>query len=147
MTSLKKLVQGVKILAVILTCSVLLFLQNAIAEETLSFSIDVKGSQFIITPVTGTLDKKLRISSAVVSLPENETGIIDKIIITGPNGEREFGCVNLKVTNGTDLIKSCGGPAYLNVGNNTYEAQGSKFEPKCNFKLGIKLTQDVSTAL
>jgi hypothetical protein len=69
----------------------------------------------------------------VVSLePPDQTGTIDAIVITRPNGKREFACAGLKVQNGTDLIKSCGGPAVLETGETTYVAMGSGFAPNPN---------------
>lgn len=73
-------------------------------------------------------DASVRISSAIVSLPEGESGTIDSIKIIGPNDELEFGCTNQNVVNGTDLIKSCGGNAYLKKGDTTYIASGSNFK-------------------
>lgn len=151
MTSLKKLLQGVKILAVILTCSVFLFLQNAIAASEsdclIPPTVNIENGEFDLNnlPIID-IPKPLRIASAVVSLPEGETGLIEQIKITNtslPMGENEieFGCVNLKVQNGTDLIKSCGGPAYLKAGNTKYEAKGSKFNPESKVAFSIKLCE------
>ena len=73
------------------------------------------------------------VRSAIVSLPEGESGNIDEIIITGPEGQREFGCFNIKgVKNGTNLISDCGGPAVLKAGKTVYKAKGSGFDPESN---------------
>lgn len=71
--------------------------------------------------------------------PDDETGTIDAIVITRPNGEREFACAGLKVQNGTDLIKSCGSPAILEAGKTSYMAMGSGFAPNPNVTLSVDL--------
>ena len=84
----------------------------------------------------------ITIGSAIVSLPKGETGTIDKLVITRKDGAqeiREFGCSNLKIQNGTDLIQSCGGLAALKPGETIYEAQGSDFKPNPNVTLSISL--------
>lgn len=86
----------------------------------------------------GNIAKPGRISAAIVSLPEGESGTIDSINITGPNHEKEFGCENLDVVNGTDLIKSCGGVAYLKEGKTTYAAMGSHFKPDTTLKIALQ---------
>lgn len=110
------------------------------AVDSIIESIEIKGGGFDVS-VTNPVPAKLRIGSAIVSLPKGETGVIDRIAITGPNGKLEFGCENLKVTNGTDLIESCGGPAYLAKGKTTYEAKGSNFQPQGDVKFSIKLSE------
>lgn len=87
------------------------------------------------------------VRSAIVSLPDGETGDLNSIIITGPDGIREFGCGSIKypikVKNGTNLIGACGGTAVLKAGSTTYAAKGSNFGPSNainNFE--IKLCND-----
>lgn len=99
-------------------------------------AFSVKTDPFPIPP----MGKPLRIAQAIVSLsPETmKQGLVKSIKITGPNGI-EFGCVNLKVEPGTDLIKSCGGPALLESGLTVYEANGSGFGPEQNGTFSIDL--------
>jgi hypothetical protein len=75
----------------------------------------------------------------IVSLPDSETGKIDNIVITGSEGQREFGCAGLQVTNGTDLVQECGGPAVLKAGQTTYEAKGSDFAPNPDVSFSVDL--------
>ncbi|BAZ31040.1 hypothetical protein NIES4074_35100 [Cylindrospermum sp. NIES-4074] len=96
------------------------------------FNFSVKTS--VPAPIT--------VRSAVLSLPAGETGTINSIAITGPDGVREFGCVNTKVQNGTDLVKACGGPAALKAGPTTYAAQGSNFSPILKTKFCVNLSTD-----
>lgn len=113
-------------------------LQGAISEQ-----IEITGGGFSISPPLETaVPQPITIRSAVVSLPEGETGTLEKIIITGPTGEREFGCFNIKIQNGTDLIKSCGGPAVLEAGKTLYEAQGNHFAPDLDTTFSVSLTSD-----
>lgn len=100
--------------------------------------VQVKDGAFAVS-TESTIKSSVRISAALISLPPGESGTIDEIVITGPNGEREFGCSNVKVMNGTDLIVSCGGPAYLNAGPTVYKARGSGFGPTPDVALGIEL--------
>jgi hypothetical protein len=96
----------------------------------------VKTDPFPIPP----LEKPLRIAQAIVSLSPDtmKRGLVKSIKITGPNGI-EFGCVNLKVEDGTDLIKSCGGPALLEAGLTVYEANGIDFGPEQNGTFSVDL--------
>ncbi|MEO1427787.1 MAG: hypothetical protein AAFV71_01725 [Cyanobacteria bacterium J06633_8] len=141
MSTLKKLISSVKILAI---CAVLilgLFSPTAMAENhgDMLKSISIEGGSFKVNPVKP-LNHQATIRSAVVALePANETGTIDAIVITGPDGKREFGCAGLKIKNGTDLIKSCGGPAILEPGATSYMAIGSGFAPNSNAKLSVDL--------
>ena len=83
------------------------------------------------------------VRSAIVYLPEEVSGDIDSINITGPDNKPEFGCVNIKgVTNGTNLISACGGPAVLKAGNTLYQAKGSNFAPGDQIKFSIQLCDD-----
>ena len=136
MSTLKKLMSSVKILAI---CAVLilgLFAPSAMAVEV--GPIHIKEGSFNVSsfhPIN-----QVRVRSAVVSLkPANETGTIEKIVITGPDGEREFGCPNLKVEDGIDLIESCGGPAVLKAGDTSYIAKGSGFDPNSEVILSVNL--------
>ncbi|MEM8675533.1 MAG: hypothetical protein AAGF83_16915 [Cyanobacteria bacterium P01_G01_bin.67] len=146
MKTVKKLVRNLSIVAI--TFAFLMFLvapaamaaSNMRAVESIVESIEIKDGGFDVN-VPGSVPEKLRIAFAVVALPAGETGIINSIAITGPDGQREFGCENLKVTNGTDLIQSCGGPAYLAPGKTTYMAKGSNFQPQGDVKFSIKLSE------
>lgn len=99
-------------------------------------TFSVKTDPFPIPP----LEKPLRIAQAIVSLSPDtmKRGLVKSIKITGPNGI-EFGCVNLKVEDGTDLIKSCGGPALLEAGLTVYEANGIDFGPEQNGTFSVDL--------
>jgi hypothetical protein len=99
--------------------------------------VPIKDGKFTATartnvpgPHDGAPGKPIRIEQALVSLsPDSlKEGVVRSIKITGPKGV-EFGCVNLKVQDGTDLIKSCGGPALLEPGDTLYEASGDDFGP------------------
>lgn len=143
---LKKLMRFAKILAVSLVFTLVFFSPVAMAATDSSSSsihllkhVPINTGEFKYTN-----DKHIpyqaTIRSAMVSLqPADETGTIDAIVITGPNGEREFACAGLKVQNGTDLIKSCGGPAVLVTGETTYTAMGSGFAPNPNAILSVDL--------
>ncbi|WP_334814130.1 hypothetical protein [Nostoc sp.] len=88
------------------------------------------------------LQSKTVVRSAKLFLPIGETGTINKIQITGPNG-LEFGCQDIKVKDGVDLIKACGGPGALEGGGEiNYVAEGSDFEPELNTKLKVVLSDD-----
>lgn len=106
--------------------------------------VDIKDGAFAVKTITSIPPlpggQQLRISKALVSLsPETlKEGTVDSIKITGPQGI-EFGCVNLKVKQGTDLIASCGGPALLSAGQTTYEASGSSFGPDSTGTFSIAL--------
>jgi hypothetical protein len=145
MNSLKKLLQWSKFLAVTLVFALFLHSQSAIAAmgmteiNSLLRNAEIKNGVFEVPNITTEIAKDLRIGSAVLSLPEGETGTIEEIAITGPDGII-FGCKNLKVQNGTDLIKSCGGPAYLKAGKSIYFAKGSNFQPETNIKFSVKLS-------
>ena len=88
-----------------------------------------------------TVPMPIAVRKAILSLPKEETGSIDSIVITGPDGQRIFGCQNIKVENGTDLIKACGGPAVLQPGpNTTYQAVGSNFGPEKDLTFSVTLS-------
>lgn len=143
MNLVKKLVSSVKILSICAVLMLGLFAPSAMAETGSSInhlkSIPIEGGSFKVNPVK-LIDTQKTIRSAVVSLvPADETGTIDAIVITGPNGKREFGCAGLKVENGIDLIKSCGGPAVLESGQTSYMAMGSGFGPSSKARLSVDL--------
>lgn len=143
MNLLKNLSQSLKFLVVTLLFSLFLFSQSAIAAmgmsdiDSILKSIQIKGGEFSVD-VTLPIKSKARIGSAVVVLPEGETGIIEEIAITGPDG-KIFGCVNQNVQNGTDLIDSCGGFAYLVPGDTTYQARGRNFKPQPDVEFSVEL--------
>ncbi|WP_013320960.1 hypothetical protein [Gloeothece verrucosa] len=92
------------------------------------------------------LDMAEPVRSAIVALPDGETGMIEliQIVNVSPNGQQEieFGCSNLKVKNKTDLIQSCGGPAILKPGLTIYRASGKDFGPALDVTLGVDLKPD-----
>ena len=101
--------------------------------------LQVKDGGFSYTSEPKDIPGDIRIGSAIISLPKGESGTIDLIKITGPNGQLEYGCMNIRVANGVDLIKACGGPAYLDAGSTIYEAIGSGFAPNPNTTLEVDL--------
>ena len=129
MSTLKKLMSSVKILAI---CAVLilgLFAPSAMADSSnIVRRLYIQGENFQYKQSQPIYNEQ-EINSVVVSLkPANETGTIDKILITGPHGT-EFSCNNQKIKNGVDLVKSCGqeAPLRLEPGETTYTAMGSGF--------------------
>lgn len=132
-----KFVHSFKILAVAFALLICVFSSTAIAAQTciMEGPVPIKDGSFSLS-VTDPAPA-FTVRSAIVSLPDGETGDLESIIIIGPNGEREFGCGSkeypIKVENGTDLIPACGGPAVLKAGDTTYEAKGSNFGPMGNF--------------
>lgn len=148
MNSLKKSMRLTKILAFALSFLVFCFSTEVIAApSTLATLIitekaPITEGKFSIDTTTTPLPDKTVIRSAKLFLPAGETGTINKIKITGPNG-LEFGCQDIKVKNGVDLIKACGGPAVLEAGGAiTYVAEGSGFAPKLNTKIKVVLSDD-----
>ena len=130
---------------VVITLATCLFLFSpvAIASTDTEFTppaLDVKNGEFSFKNSEIMIPSSMRVQKAIISLPVGESGTIDSIEIIGPNNKREFGCKNIDVVNGTDLIKSCGGPAYLEEGKTTYKASGSNFKPDTNTSLKITLS-------
>lgn len=111
-------------------------------EEIISKSAPIKGGILKVDRSTDIPSPGGTVRKAVLSLPDGETGTIDSIVITGPGEVREFGCSGLKVQNGTDLIKACGGPAVLKPGPTTYQASGSNFGPEPDVTLSVALDLD-----
>lgn len=105
-------------------------------------SIPVQNGEFSVNMKAPVPSSTIR--SAIVSLPPGETGRVNKIVITGPNEQREYGCQNITVQNGTDLIKACGGPAVLLAGETIYQAEGSDFSPNPNVQFSVTLTSKFS---
>lgn len=110
----------------------------------------ISGGTFMVDTkeVDSPLKEKVVVRRAILTLPPNQTGTIDGIIITAPttaqpDGGIVFGCVNTKVQNGIDLIKACGGPAELLPGGKLrYQAKGSGFDPNENITLKVELYDD-----
>ncbi|ACC83391.1 hypothetical protein [Nostoc punctiforme] len=148
MNSLKKSMRLTKILAFALSFLIFCFSTEAIAAPStpptliITEKATITGGKFSIDTTTPPLPATTVIRSAKLFLPAGETGTINKIKITGPNG-LEFGCQDIKVKNGVDLIKACGGPAVLEAGGAiTYVAEGSGFAPKLNTKLKVVLSDE-----
>ena len=142
MSTFKKLMNSVKILAI---CAVLilgLFAPSAMADtnEHLGFrrlilekgSKDYENSQVLYSP--------LDFNSVKVSLsPSDQTGTIEKIRITGPDGEKELECDNQKIKDGDDLVELCVKPSvHLKQGNTKYEASVSGFEPNTRLQVNFE---------
>jgi hypothetical protein len=155
MSSWKKFMGWAKILTVAFALSLLMF---CFPTTAMAFSctpgepVVNPGSPFkeITIPHGGSFDVNTgivclagsrAIRAVTVSLqPTNVTGKIDEIIITGPNG-REFGCNPGTVSNGLNLINTCGGPAILEAGDTVYSAKGS-FSGSSPVKLKVEFSSD-----
>jgi hypothetical protein len=147
MNSLKMFINPAKILAFALSFLIFCFpssasaVPNTLATLIITETAPITGGKFNINKTTP-LPATTVIRSAKLSLPTGETGTINNIKITGPNG-LEFGCQDLKVKNGVDLIKACGGPAVLEAGGAiTYVAEGSSFAPQLDTTLKVVLSDD-----
>ena len=147
MKSLTKIIQTAKVLAFTVLLVISCFPTAAMAISLpkagdflgLPQSVPIVDGSFDVS-VTGTLKEDTRIGSAVISLPPGgETGVIEQIIITGPDGKIEYGCQNQPVTTGSNLIQECGGPAYLLKGSTTYTAKGAGFDPELDTTLTVDL--------
>lgn len=148
MNSLKMFIKPAKILAFALSLLVLCFtttamaVPNTFATLIITEKAQITDGKFSIDTTTQPLPAKTVVRSAKLFLPSGETGTINKIRITGPNGV-EFGCQDIKVKDGVDLIKACGGPAVLEAGGAiTYVAEGSDFAPKLNTNIKVVLSDD-----
>ena len=146
MNPLKMFINPAKILAFALSFLIFCFttgamaVPNTFATLIITEKAPITGGKFSINTTTTPLPAKTVIRSAKISLAAGETGTINKIKITGPNG-LEFGCQDIQVKNGVDLIKACGGPAVLEAGGAiTYVAEGSSFSPKLNTNLTVVLS-------
>jgi hypothetical protein len=145
MNLVQNLFRTASILVITLIFSVCLFAPVAMAAmgmpaiDSLFKSVLIKEGKFSFSRDNINVPSDIRIGKAIVSLPPGETGKIDEISIVGPAG-KIFGCRNIKIKNGTDLIIACGGPAYLKAGSTTYKAIGSNFQPKSSVKFGVELS-------
>ncbi len=147
MNSLKKIIQTAKVLTFTLLLVISCFPTSAMALSKpnvgdflgLPQSVHIVNGSFDIT-IPGELKEDTRVGSAIISLPPGgESGLIEKILISGPDGKIEYGCQNNPVATGVDLIRVCGGPAYLLKGPTTYTAKGSGFGPELNTTLTVDL--------
>lgn len=148
MNLLKMFIKPAKILAFALSLLILCFtttamaVPNTFATLIITEKAQITDGKFSIDTTTQPLPAKTVIRSAKLFLAPGETGTINKIKITGPNGV-EFGCQDIKAKDGVDLIKACGGPAVLEAGGSvTYVAEGSDFAPKLNTKIKVVLSDD-----
>ncbi|GAA6621768.1 hypothetical protein [Scytonema sp. NUACC26] len=115
---------------------------SAFATLIITEQAPIIGGKFSIDTTTDSLPSTTVIRSAKLFLAPEETGTINKIKITGANGI-QFGCQDIKVKNGVDLIKACGGPAVLEVGGAiNYVAEGNNFEPQLDSKIKVVLSDD-----
>ncbi|MBD2165252.1 hypothetical protein H6G04_12680 [Calothrix membranacea FACHB-236] len=137
-----------KVFAFVLSFLMLFFNAPVIADTITSPTLriietdQVTGGKLSVNTTTKSLPATTVIRSAKLFLPAGETGTINKIQITGPNG-LAFGCQNIKVQDGVDLIKACGGPAVLQAGGQiTYIAEGSGFAPEENTKITVVLSDE-----
>jgi hypothetical protein len=139
MNSLKKSMGWAKVLtfAFALSCLMFFFPTTAMAGSCSGVpvtpgspfkTITIRDGSFSVQTPPICLSRPEVIRSVKVSLtPSTATGNIDSIIITGPEGKREFGCNPQAVKQGTNLIRACGGPAVLDTGDTIYMATGSGF--------------------
>jgi hypothetical protein len=148
MTSLKRFIAPAKILAFALSLLIFCFnsaaiaLPNTLATVLITENAQIIGGKLSVNTTTPSLPATTVIRSAKLFLAKGETGIINKIKITDGNG-LAFGCQDIKVKDGIDLIKACGGPAVLEAaGPLTYVAEGSNFAPKLNTRIKVVLTDD-----
>ncbi|MCC5624182.1 hypothetical protein [Nostoc sp. CHAB 5715] len=116
---------------------------STLATLIITEKASITGGTFSIDTTTpNPLPATTVIRSAKLFLPPGETGTINKIKITSPNGLK-FGCQDIKVKDGVDLIKACGGPAVLEAGGPiTYVAEGSGFAPELNTNITVVLSDD-----
>lgn len=156
---------GTKILAITVACLVGFFSLPAMADNNLCIyegPVSIYDGSFKVETVNY-LPMDFTVRSAIVSLPEGESGIIDRILITRPDeglgcpdagsaivdGKPvciEFGCSGIQVENGTNLVLSCGGPAVLKAAETTYKAQGSNFGPQGTFdNFSVSLCDDFAS--
>ncbi len=160
MNFLKKSLGKIKILALslsFLSFLILCFPTAAMAAPTVKIDgnwvhitekVEIRDGGFKIDLPTE-VPRNVVIVEADLSFPDGpsgETGTLNMIDIFGPmtwehrrRGGKEFGCQNIKVKDGTDLIRECGGPAYLNRGAGEYYAAGSGFGPAPNTTLRVDL--------
>jgi len=105
-------------------------------------SVDVRNGSFSVQTDPIEIPNRIIVENAIVSFdPETiKEGTVDVLKIARTDGKVIYNCVNLKVKKGTDLIRSCGGPANLTPGNTViYSASGSGFAPVTEGKFSVKL--------
>ena len=149
MNLLQNWMRSVKIVGLtlsFLSSLMILFSTPAMADtgtvlDAITECVTVNNGVFSVN-VPAPVPQDITIRSAVVSLPPGQSGTLKEITITGPDGVREFGCVNIKIKDGTDLIKSCGGPAVLKAGCTDYLARGVDFGPLTKTKFCVNLSTD-----
>lgn len=148
MISLKMTIRATRIVAFALSVLIFCFTTPVMAAPSpfaaliITQKAQITGGKFTVNRTTEPLPARTVIRSAKLSLPSGETGTINKIQITGPNG-LEFGCQNIKVKDGINLIKACGGPAVLEAGGPiNYVAEGSSFGPELNTELQVVLSDE-----
>ena len=142
----------------VLALSVLIFISSTPVMATVipvpfPLTANVKNGNFTVVPrnAPNPLTGKLVVRRAILILPDGEVGTIKSIKITGERKDDStiqnlFGCVNVNVKNGTDLIKACGGPAELlgmdQLKDLRYQAEGTGFGPNPNVKFEVVLFDD-----
>ncbi len=143
----------VKFFAFTLALFILFSSNVAIASQIptpFPLKIDISGGTFSVDTkeIDSPLTDKVVVRRAILSLPSDQKGTINSIQITAPTvakpeGGLIFGCNNIKVKDGTDLIKACGGPAELLPGGKLrYKAEGSGFDPNETVSFEVKLYDD-----
>jgi hypothetical protein len=131
------------VLSVVLLLGALPALAAPIPADGLSATVGTDGKFSINLPATRTIPVDTTVRSAILRLPSGG-GMIESIQITDNNPPKSnpsglaFGCVNVRVKNKTNLIKSCGGPAQLRSGTTySYVASGSGFKPNTKFSIRL----------
>jgi hypothetical protein len=145
-----------------LALSILLFISSMPAMATVipipfPLTATVKNGNFSVSPKQAKNPLpagKLVVRRAILILPDGEFGTIKSIKITGERQDDStvqnlFGCSNINVRNGIDLIKACGGPAELlgidKLKDLRYQAEGTGFGPNPNIKFEVVLFDDFGT--
>ena len=130
------------VLSVFLFLSTMPALAASMGPRVITAEIGSDGQFSINIPMTMPVDKVIR--SAVLDLQSSGSGIIESIQIKDNNPPESnpsgliFGCVNLRVKDKTNLIKSCGGPAKLQSSTKySYVANGSGFKPNTKFTISL----------
>lgn len=112
---------------------------QTIARANSTFDhISVNGGDFR-AEYTDYVEDPIRIREAVISLPDGVEGYIDGLFIMDELGRYVYGCMDIPVVDGTDIIQACRWTAYLHPGEVTYHIEGSDFSAgDVEFELSIE---------
>ncbi len=137
----KKLTRSLTAIAIVLMVFLAVGVGPARAADCFqTVKANVQQDGTFAVKVQGKIPADVRVGSAVLSFPaSSDKGTIESIKIVDTDlpsyRQLEFGCGPLTVSDGTDLITACGGPAYLDKGNTIYKAFGSEFPPGETFSV------------